>query len=65
MREITAKKLRCSFGACPGVFELDKDNLVIIGTELTDELKEKIQSRVGSGEHAIVIRREFLQDLES
>jgi hypothetical protein len=65
MKEITAKKLRCTFGACPAVFELDAENLVIIGTELTDELKEQIQSRVGSGEHAIVIRRELLQNLES
>jgi hypothetical protein len=64
MREITPKKLRCAFGSCPGVFEVDEENLLIIGKELPPELKEKIQSRVGEGEYAIVIPREFFSELK-
>ena len=64
MRELTPKRLQCAFGTCPGVFEVDEENLLIVGKELTPELKEKIQSRVGDGEYAIVIRKEFFSELK-
>lgn len=64
MREITPKKLRCAWGSCPGVFEIDDENLLIVGKELTPELKEQIGSRVGKGEYAIIIKKVFFSELK-
>jgi hypothetical protein len=64
MKELTPLHLRCTFGGCPGIYEADDKNFVIIGKELTPEQKREIGERIGEGEYAIVIRREYLKGLE-
>lgn len=64
MKEITPKHLRCAIGSCPGVYEIDDGNLLIIGKNITTELDEKIQSKIGKDEFAVLINREFFSELQ-
>ena len=63
MKEITPAHLRCAIGSCPGVYEIDGGDLVIVGKKLSAELKQKIEERVGEDEYAIVIKRDFFENL--
>jgi hypothetical protein len=64
MKEITPAHLRCAIGTCPAVYEVDGDDLLVVGKKITSELNEKIQSRVGEGEFAVLINREFFSELQ-
>lgn len=64
MKEITPAHLRCAIGTCSAVYEVDGDDLLVIGKKITSELNEKIQSRVGEDEFAILINREFFNELQ-
>ncbi len=52
MKEITPVHLRCAWGSCPGVYDMEDGNLRIVGTcEETGE------------ERAIIIKREFFDGI--
>jgi hypothetical protein len=65
MKEITPTNLRCAIGTCPAVYEVDKDNLLVVGKKITSELNEEIRPRVGDDEFAILINREFFRELQA
>jgi hypothetical protein len=64
MKERTPKHLRCTIGACPGVYEVEGGNLLVIGKKITSELKDKIKSKVGDDEFAVLISRDFFVELQ-
>jgi hypothetical protein len=64
MREITPKRLFCAVGTCPSVFEVDEHNVVIVGQKLTPEMKKKIGYKIGENEYAILIRKEYIREVE-
>ena len=61
--EITPHHLRCAFGSCPGVYELEDGNLLIIGKKTSDSLHKEIKNKIGSDEFAVVINPDFFQNL--
>jgi hypothetical protein len=63
LEEITPSHLRCGIASCPGVYATDNDDLVVIGKRLSEGLAAQIGHRVGEDEYAIVIGREFFQNL--
>ena len=64
MKEITPKHLRCTIGACPGVFEVEGNDLIVIGKKISSALNEEIGSRVGEDEFAVRISRDFFSELQ-
>lgn len=63
MRELTPKHLMCGIGSCPSIFEIDEENIVVVGKELSPEMREKISFKVGDNENAVIIRKEFFAEL--
>jgi hypothetical protein len=63
LTEITPAHLRCTFGGCPAVFESNSEELVIIGKKADLALMQKLEGRIADDEYAIVIRREFFENI--
>jgi hypothetical protein len=62
-KEITPSHLRCVYGTCSGVFELDDGNLLIIGSKPLSSLHEQILKKIAPDELAIVINPAFFENL--
>jgi hypothetical protein len=63
MRDITPKEMRCSYGACPAVYELDADTILIVGAKLPPDLKNALSGKVDSGESAIIVSKQLLAEV--
>ena len=64
MKEITPKHLMCGPGSCPSIFEVDQDNIVVVGKTLSAEMMEEIEYKIGKGEFAVLIKKEFFKELK-
>jgi|WetSurMetagenome_2_1015567.scaffolds.fasta_scaffold906389_1 hypothetical protein len=65
MRDITPKKLRCTFGACPAVYELDNDTIVIVGAKPSSELGDALKGKISPDEFAIVVSKQLLANVKA
>jgi hypothetical protein len=63
LREITPHHLRCGIGQCPAVYEDGVQDLVIIGKNLSKELRDELSPRIGEDEYAIRISRAMFTNL--
>lgn len=55
--------MRCVYGACPAVYELDADQVLIIGAKPSTELEDALRGKVSSEEYAIVVSRKLLANV--
>lgn len=68
---MTPLHLRCGFGSCPSIHRLKDGSLLIVGTYAShcdgqaSDLREQLgmANKIASHETAIVITRDFLEDL--
>jgi len=62
IKDITPKEFKCIVGACPGIFETDRNTYILIGVELKkDQLRHLgLQGRVGNDETVIEIPKDIL-----
>jgi hypothetical protein len=63
MRDITPQKMRCGWGACPAVYELDNDTVLIIGAKPSSELGDALKDKVSPDEFAIVVSKQLLANV--
>jgi hypothetical protein len=63
MRDITPKKMRCAWGSCPAVYELDNDTVLIIGAKPSSELGDALKGKVSPDEFAIVVSKQLLANI--
>ena len=63
MRDMTPEHMRCAWGACPAVYELDDDTVIIIGKKPEDQMIETLRGRVGEDEYAIVVSKNLLKNI--
>jgi hypothetical protein len=59
LKNITPEHLRCSIGACPAVYEVDQDTVVIVGAAADIDIK----ALVGDGEAAVLVKKELLANV--
>ncbi len=62
-KNLTPSDLRCNFGACPAVFELEDGQLVIVGKKPTADLDQELSSLVAGDEYAIVVSPALLANI--
>jgi hypothetical protein len=62
-RELTPSHLRCTFGYCKAVYELEDDTLLIVGKIPPDEILAEIKHRIANDEFAISIPKEYFVNL--
>lgn len=62
--EITPKHMRCGIGACPAIFETDRDTYIVIGKQLSSEMiKQLLEEKVGTDETAIELPKGILNGI--
>jgi hypothetical protein len=61
MRNLTPEHLRCAYGTCPAVYELEDGRLLIVGKWANSEMRGDVP--VGEDETAIVIDRAYLANV--
>jgi hypothetical protein len=63
MKNITPHDLRCTWGACPAVYELNDGQLLIVGQRASVEQIAQCEVMVGDDEYAIVISKKYFVNL--
>jgi hypothetical protein len=63
MKNITPHDLRCTWGACPAVYEPDDGRLVIVGQKASAGQISQCEVMVGDDEYAIVISKKYFVNL--
>lgn len=64
LKDITPKEDLCAIGACPAVFESDRDTYVVVGKILPhSETSVLIPGRVGEDEIAVEVPKRILGKL--
>ena len=61
-RNLTPVHLRCQWGACPAIHELDDGSLLIVGKSATMAAALERVS-VGEDEHAVIVDRELVANV--
>ena len=60
----TPKSLSCIVGACPAIFETDKESYVIIGKIVNDKVSTTaLKLRIGHNEIAIEVPKKLISQL--
>jgi hypothetical protein len=61
-KNITSRKNYCGIGACPSVFETDRNSLIVIGAvPASNKLPRNILNKIGKGEVAVEIPKGTLK----
>lgn len=63
LHNLTPRKLRCRFGACPAVYRLDDGRLAIIGKRAEIDIDTQLKEKVGSDEELIVLSEDFFKNV--
>lgn len=64
MKELTPKELRCTFGACPAVYEQDDNIVVVVGKRNPTATAELISAgKIAPDEEAVFIDRALLKNV--
>lgn len=63
LKDVTPQHLRCTFGACPAVYEYGGE-LVIIAKRAPAELVKELENKIGDDELAVVIDPKYFEQLK-
>ena len=62
LNELTPPSMQCVVGACPAIFETDRETYIIIGKQLTSEqIQEYFNEKVNSNETAIEVPKKLIK----
>ena len=61
-KNITSRKNYCGIGACPSVFETDRETIIIVGSiPANNDLPQSIRRKMGRGEVAVEVPKGLLE----
>jgi hypothetical protein len=63
LKNLTPTQFRCSFGGCPAVFEMDDNQIVIIGKKASEAITNQLKDKVSQDEWVVVIDRHLLSNV--
>ncbi len=64
LRELTPQKFSCGWGACPAIFEDEKNKKYLLIGKVVDTRKHKLDMRVGKGEVLVEIPKGLLAEIK-
>ena len=63
--ERTPNSLYCAIGACPSVFETEKETFLIIGKKLdNDKVPDEVKKKIGKDEMVIEVPKNLITELD-
>ncbi|MFN0156506.1 MAG: hypothetical protein ACKVRP_00375 [Bacteroidota bacterium] len=64
IKDITPRSFNCGVGACPSIYETDRDSYLIVGSSLGSENQESLAPlRVGINETVVEVPKRLILDL--